>query len=82
MDISSHHRYSINRLFVFYIFIRLVRNVSRTKWNVEYFQGLQVNTMGKALNLSALIIGRLAFTAWGYSIIFSIPYINEVAGSN
>lgn len=49
-------------------------------WNI--FRDYKLKPWAKISIISALIIFGLAFTAWGYSIIFSIPYINNVAGAN
>jgi len=49
-------------------------------WNI--FRDYKLKQWAKLSIISALVILGLAFTAWGYSIIFSIPYINTVAGAN
>ena len=49
-------------------------------WNI--FRDYKLKQWAKLSIISALVILGLAFTAWGYSIIFSIPYINTVARAN
>ena len=48
-------------------------------WNI--FRDYKLKQWAKISILSALIILGLAFTAWGYSVIFSIPYINSISGN-
>lgn len=49
-------------------------------WNI--FRDYKLKQWAKLSIISALILLGIAFTAWGYSIIFSIPYVNSVAGAN
>ncbi|HMS34328.1 MAG TPA: succinate dehydrogenase, hydrophobic membrane anchor protein [Ignavibacteria bacterium] len=49
-------------------------------WNI--FRDYKLKQWAKLSIISALILLGIAFTAWGYSIIFSIPYVNTVAGAN
>lgn len=46
-------------------------------WGI--FRDYKLKPGAKISIVSALIILGIAFTAWGYSIIFSIPYITNVA---
>lgn len=48
-------------------------------WNI--FRDYELKQWAKISILSALVILGIAFTAWGYSIIFSIPYINGISGN-
>lgn len=48
-------------------------------WNI--FRDYKLKPWAKISVLTALIILGLAFTAWGYSIIFSIPYLNAISGN-
>ncbi|MBV6479381.1 MAG: hypothetical protein HGGPFJEG_02153 [Ignavibacteria bacterium] len=43
-------------------------------WNI--FRDYKLHSWAKISIISILILTGLAFTAWGYVIIFSIPYIN------
>lgn len=49
-------------------------------WGI--FRDYKMKPWAKLSIISALVIAGIAFTAWGYSIIFSIPYLNEIAGTN
>jgi succinate dehydrogenase / fumarate reductase membrane anchor subunit len=49
-------------------------------WNI--FRDYKLKQWAKLSVISALILLGVAFTAWGYSIIFSIPYVNSIAGAN
>lgn len=49
-------------------------------WNI--FRDYKLKPLVKLSIISALIIIGVAFTAWGYNTIFSIPYISNVAGTN
>lgn len=49
-------------------------------WNI--FRDYKLKQWAKLSIISALILTGVAFTAWGYSIIFSIPYINTITGTN
>lgn len=49
-------------------------------WGI--FRDYKLKPATKISIISALILIGIAFTAWGYNIIFSIPYITNVAGTN
>lgn len=46
-------------------------------WNI--FRDYKLKPWAKLSIIAGLVIIGVAFTAWGYSIIFSIPYINTAA---
>lgn len=48
-------------------------------WNI--FRDYKLKPWAKLSIITGLIIAGVAFTAWGYNIIFSIPYINDIAGT-
>lgn len=47
-------------------------------WGI--FRDYNLKTWQNYAIVTALIVFGIAFVAWGYVIIFSIPYINDVAG--
>ncbi len=49
-------------------------------WNI--FRDYKLKSWARLSIISALVIIGIAFTAWGYNIIFSIPYITNIAGTN
>lgn len=49
-------------------------------WNI--FRDYKLKSWAKLSIIAGLVIFGLAFTAWGFSIIFSIPYVNTLAGAN
>ena len=46
-------------------------------WGI--FRDYNLKTWQNYAIVTALIVFGIAFVAWGYVIIFSIPYINDVA---
>ena len=46
-------------------------------WGI--FRDYNMKTWFKISLITALVLLGIAFTAWGYNIIFSVPYLNSVA---
>ena len=58
------------------LFISCIRDVSWIKRSLEYLQGLQNEVIGKVFSSFRNNCFGLAFVAWGFTKIFSIPYLS------